>query len=213
MSCLLRYFWFVVVVRPLVLLVMGVNVRNRDRLCSSQPAVVVANHNSHLDTMVLMTLFPLRMLPRLRPVAAMDYFLRNRFLAWFAMKIIGIIPVNRGGGKGRNDSLAECSAALEQGQTLILFPEGTRGEPEQLAAFRTGVAHLAKRHSDVPVIPVYMHGLGKALPRGECILVPFFSDVVVGDRLYWTGNRGTFMDELERSMKELGAQINRPAWE
>ena len=213
MNHFLRYLWFVVVVRPLVWLILGVGVRNRDRLIASQPAIVVANHNSHLDTIVLTSLFPLRLLRKLRPVAAMDYFLKTRALAWFALNIIGIIPLDRKPGKGRKDPLAPCSEALERGEVLILFPEGTRGEPERMESFKTGIAHLAKRHPDIPVIPVFMHGLGKALPRGECILVPFFCDVVVGEAMHWSGNRDEFMTALDATMKSLASEINCAPWE
>lgn len=213
MNTVLRILWFALVVRPLVLLGLGLNVRNRERLLSAQPAVVVANHNSHLDTMVLMSLFPLKRLRKVRPVAALDYFLKNRLLAWFALRIIGITPLARHAGEQKGDPLAASSQALERGEVLVLFPEGTRGEPEKLAAFKTGVAHLAKRHPEAPVIPVFMHGLGKALPRGELVLVPFFCDVVVGEPLVWSGDRADFMHRLETTMKELGAQVDRPAWE
>ena len=67
MSRLLRYLWFVCIVRPLVLLGMGVNIRNRERLSVPSPAIVVANHNSHLDTMVLMSLFPMARLRKIHP--------------------------------------------------------------------------------------------------------------------------------------------------
>lgn len=213
MNHLLRYLWFTLVVRPLVLIILGVNVRGHQKLISFQPAIIVANHNSHLDTMILITLFPLQMLKKIRPVAAIDYFLKNRLLAWFALNIIGIVPIKRNPARAKEDPLAGCSQALEQGDILILFPEGTRGEPERLASFKTGIAHLAKRHPDIPVIPVFMHGLGKALPRGECLLVPFFCDVVVGDPLHWSGDRAGFMDSLDASMKLLAAEISRAPWE
>lgn len=213
MNHFLRYLWFILVVRPLVVFIMGVNVRNREKLISSQPAIIAANHNSHLDTMVLVTLFPLRLLQKLRPVAAMDYFMKNQLLAWFALRIIGIIPISRDVKKTRDDPLALCSDALEKGDVLILFPEGTRGEPERLASFKTGIAHLAKRHPDIPVIPVFMHGLGKALPRGECVLVPFFCDVIVGDPVHWSGDRAAFMDNLDAAMKSLAAEISCSPWE
>ena len=213
MNHFLRYLWFIFVMRPLVLLIVGVNVRNREKLISSKPAIIVANHNSHLDTMVLATLFPLRLLKIFRPVAAMDYFLKNRLLAWFALRIIGIIPISRDMRKSKEDPLGQCSEALERGEILMLFPEGTRGEPERLASFKTGIDHLAKRRPDIPVIPVFMHGLGKALPRGECVLVPFFCDVVVGDPVHWSGDRTAFMGELDSAIKSLASEISYSPWE
>ena len=213
MNHFLRYLWFVLVIRPLALLIVGVNVRHHEKLVSSQPAIIVANHNSHLDTMVLISLFPLKLLKKIRPVAAADYFLRNKLLSWFALKIIGIIPISRNTGKSKEDPLAGCSQALEQGEVLIFFPEGTRGEPEKITSFKTGIAHLAKGYPKVPVIPVFLYGLGKALPRGECILIPFFCDVVVGDQLFWTGSSAEFMDKLENTMRALASQVNVSPWE
>lgn len=202
----LRLLFFALLVRPLVLFLLGLGVRHRERLRGDGPLIVVANHNSHLDTLVLMTLFPLRLLPRLRPVAAADYFLRNRFLAWFALDLIGIIPIRRS-GSGGGDPLAGCDEALERGDILILFPEGSRGEPEQLAAFKTGIAHLARRHPTVPVVPVFLRGLGRALPRGEALLVPMFVDVAVGLPLVWQGDRHTYMDQLGNAMQQLAAEL------
>jgi len=213
MTRALRHIWFRCIVQPIILLGLGVSIRNRAGLSGAAPAIVVANHNSHLDTMVLISLFPKVCLDRIRPVAAADYFLSNRWLAWFALRIIGIIPLQRGCGNGKDDQLEGCSAALARGDILLLFPEGSRGEPERLSAFKTGVAHLAKRHPQVPVIPVFMQGPGKALPRGECLLVPVICDVAVGDPLYWSGTRQEFMADLEGRMQALAATIQRPILE
>ena len=198
---------FETLIRPLVLLAIGLNVRHRERLPSGGPAIVVANHNSHLDTLVLMTLFPRQMLAKLRPVAAADYFFKNKLLKWFALDVINIIPLDRSVRPSDGDPLADVTAALDRGEVVILFPEGSRGEPEQRAKFRTGVAHLAKRRPEVPVTPVYLHGLGKALPRGDWVFVPFFCDVFLGQPLAWTGDRDSFMTQLDGRMGELEAEF------
>ncbi len=213
MTTFLRHLFFLLVVRPLVLFVLGVNLRHRERLPMAGPAIIAANHNSHLDTLLLMTLFPLGRLDRLRPVAAADYFLSRRGLAWFARNIIGIIPVVRDAHSFHGDPLAECDTALGGNAILILFPEGSRGEPERLGAFKSGIAHLARRHPAVPVVPVFLHGLGKVLPRGEFLPVPFFVDVFVGESFIWTGDKTAFMAELDRRLHALADEGTFPAWE
>lgn len=213
MTRILRHLFFLLLVRPLVFVVLGLNVRHRARLPRRGPAIVVANHNSHLDTAVLMTLFPQRRLEDLRPVAAADYFLSRRWLAWFATRIVGIIPIERGRRGGARDPLAGCDTALAAGSILILYPEGSRGDPERVTAFKSGVAHLAKRHPEAPVVPVFLHGLGKALPKGEALLVPFFCDVFVGEPLHWTGARDSFMAALDTAMDDLAAEGRFPSWE
>ena len=211
MNSVLRLLFFALIVRPLALIIIGLNVRHRERLPKVGPAIIAANHNSHLDTLVLMSLFPLSLLPKIHPVAAADYFLCNRFIAWFALKLIGIVPIQRR-VSGSEDPLAAASQALEQGDILLLFPEGSRGEPEHLAQFKTGIAHLAKRHPAAPVIPIFLHGLGKALPKGEALLVPFFCDVFVGEVMYWQSDKHAFMDELDARMRGLAAEGEIGAW-
>ena len=211
MIAVLRAAFFLVVVRPVLTLVLGAQVRHRELLPKKGPAIIVANHNSHLDTLTIMTMFHLRDLPQLRPVAAADYFLRGRLRAWFALNIIGIIPIARGGHD--RHPLAACEDALDRGDILILFPEGSRGEPEKLSAFKKGVAHLAKARPAVPVHPLFMHGLGKALPKDSFLLVPFNCDIVAGEPFIWQGDMDGFMASLQSRMAGLAAQIHMAPWQ
>ncbi len=210
---ILRSIYFNVLVRFVTLFVLGLNVRHRERLPSSGPAILVANHNSHLDTMVLITLLPPHLLPRIKPVAAIDYFLKNPFLAWFALNIISILPLKRGRPKRGEDPFSNINSALGNGDILILFPEGSRGKPEKLSVYKKGVARIAENNPSVPVVPIFLHGLGKALPKGEALLVPFFCDVFIGESLNWSGSRQQFMNKLDNSMEDLAKEGHQPLWE
>jgi 1-acyl-sn-glycerol-3-phosphate acyltransferase len=207
MKALLRRLFVVLVAWPVALVLIGIHVRHRERLPRSGPAIIAANHNSHLDTLTLLSLFPLALLPRVRPVAAADYFLSNPILAWISTNLLGILPIARKVRK--TDPLIGCYEALQRGEILIIFPEGSRGEPETLGELKTGIAHLAERYPDIPVVPVFMHGLGLALPKGEALLVPRFCDVYIGEAIRWTGARGSFMHTLHTSLELLGQQHRR----
>ena len=129
-------------------------------------------------------------------------------------KVIGIIPLKRTiDRKTKTDPFEGTYQALEAGKTLILFPEGSRGEPEKMSSLKGGVARLAKRYPDVQIIPVFMHGLGKALPRGEALLVPFFCDVFIGEALPKFTSKPEFMASLESSIHTLAEQAKPVEWE
>ena len=206
----LRFLFFLIVVRPLMLLIMGMNVRHQEHLPKTGPAVIVANHNSHLDTFAVMTLFGMERLHLVRPVAAADYFLATRLRAWFSTRVLGIIALERQVRGHRRHPLQPISDALDLGQIVLLFPEGTRGEPEKREPFQQGIAHLAKRHPDVPIVPIFMRGMGKALPRGEGLLVPFICDLFIGPSVGWAGDKSEFMCRLDHAFDELEAEARTP---
>lgn len=198
----LRMLFVVCIAYPVVLLWLGINVRHRERLPLKGPAIVAANHNSHLDILTLLSLFPLLAIPRVQPAAAADYFFKNRWLKWFSLNVVGIIPVVRG-GSATGDPLEACYRALEAGKVLVIFPEGTRGEPEQMAELKSGIWYLSKRFPQAPVVPVYMHGLGKSMPKGSWIPVPFFLSVAVGRHLHWNEGKDAFMASLRERLQQL----------
>jgi len=209
----LQKLFHLLVLRPVVFVFIGMVVRGRRKLPMRGPAIVVANHNSHLDTVVLMSLFPPHLLPRVRPAAAADYWLRGRRLAWFARNIMGIIPLDRTALERGEDPFEGVSEALRQGDIVLLFPEGTRGEPERMMEPKKGIAHLVERHHLVPVFPVFLRGLGKALPRGSWLPVPFFCDVFVGNVLRWPGDRDGFMALLRDEIARLADMGHVSEWE
>lgn len=216
MNHFLRYLFFAVVVRPLMMIVLGTNLRHGERLPKQGPAIIVANHNSHLDVFALMNVLGLGRLRRVRPVAAADYFLTRPLRRWFATRIVGIIPIDRKQVRRDKDGrhpLDPISDSLNAGEIVLLFPEGTRGEPETLAEFQAGIAHLVRRHPDVPVTPVFMRGLGKALPKGEAILVPFFCDLVIGEPIESGLSKKAFMQRLCDSVSELAAELPAGEWD
>ncbi len=176
----------------------------------------MANHNSHLDVFALMHVLGLGRLHQVRPVAAADYFLTRPLRRWFATRIVGIIAIDRTRvrrGKDGRHPLDPISDALDNGDIVLLFPEGTRGEPETMKEWQTGIAHLAKRHPDVPITPVFMRGLGKALPKGESVLVPFFCDIVVGRELRLGKCKRELMNRLKETMAELAEELSAGQWE
>lgn len=205
------YCWFLLVVRPVSRLLMGVAVLGREHLRFDRPAIVVANHNSHLDAAVLMDLVPLRDLPKLRPVAAADYFERGwwgvRNFIW--RRCMNVVPIRRDKVTRTHNPLQSMLDALDAGQSILIFPEGTRGEPERLGKFQTGIAHVLAKRPDVPVIPVLMRNLGFSLPRGERILVPMFCDVFIGPpRLIGGGSEGRISrDEMMARLTEAFAEL------
>ena len=212
---LLRRLLLVLVLRPLAYLLLGLSVSGRAKLPQAGPAIVAANHNSHIDTLVLMCLFPSRLLARLRPLAAADHFLRDPVTSWFARTIVGIIPLQRDprAVTAGTDVLAEARAALAEGAILIVFPEGSRGTPEEMGVFKAGVARLAEACPDAPVVPVYIQGAGRALPRDSKLFVPFNVSVFVGDPLHFASPRKAFVDQLRQAVEALKALAPPLRWD
>lgn len=193
---------------------IGFNVRHGNRLPRNGPAIIVATHDSHLDTFGIKSLLPLGLARKVRPVGAADYFLANRFIAWFSIKIMRMIPVKRGSGKEGDDPLAECHPALARSEILLVYPEGSRGEPEKRQPLKKGIGWLAIHHPDVPVYVVYLAGLGKVMGKAAWIPIPFFCDVLVQKPLYGSmfQSREEFLAKLEATMKDAATELNVKPW-
>ncbi|PKH22386.1 1-acyl-sn-glycerol-3-phosphate acyltransferase [Enterobacterales bacterium CwR94] len=201
---LLRNIFYYLVVWPVIRFWLGVRVYKLHALPQRGPAIIVANHNSHLDTFVLLSLFPKSVRNIFRPVAAADYFLKNRLSAWFTLNVLGIIPVERKGNGG--NPLAACEQALAAGQIILIYPEGTRGDPDQLAPLKPGIWHLTSRFPDVPVIPIYLKGTGRVMGKGNRIPLPLFIDAHVDAPLPYSEDKQTYLEALQQRFMDLEHQ-------
>jgi len=212
MNNLLRFIFYQLIVRPVIYILLGLNIKSRYHLPQHGPAILVANHNSHLDTMVLMSLFPWKLQKKIFPVAAADYFLKNKVLAWFSQKIVGIIPITRNQKKISRKPFANIQSALDSNNIVIFYPEGSRGEPEQISEIRKGIGHLAKANPEVPVYPVYIYGLGKSLPKNEALLVPFVIDVVIGQPFFGNEDISSTVNNITESFLLLKSEVPDRDW-
>ncbi|PIE42179.1 MAG: 1-acyl-sn-glycerol-3-phosphate acyltransferase [Gammaproteobacteria bacterium] len=198
-----KILFFAILVKPLVLFLLGLNVRGKKNL-PGDGAIIAANHNSHLDTLVLMSLYPLSQIHKVRPVAAADYFFRNRYLSWFSSHVIGVIALKREGFTRPDELFAECYDALNHGDVLIIYPEGSRGKPEQFGRVKKGIFYLQNQSENRPdIYPVVLRGLGNALPKGEALLVPFNCDVIIGEKLSECADFESFGAELYQIYERL----------
>ncbi|MFV0450022.1 MAG: lysophospholipid acyltransferase family protein [Vibrio sp.] len=206
MAKILKLLFILLLVKPLVFIGLGLNVLQRQNLPPRGPVIIAANHNSHLDTLVLLSLFPIHMIHKVRPVAAADYFLANRFIAWLSLNVVGIIPLNRSPSVAqRNTLFNDCVTALNNEEILIIFPEGSRGEPETMSDLKKGIYHLIKNHPKTSVLPVVMRGLGRSLPKGTARFVPFNCDVVIGEPLSGFNDPQQFIEVMQQHYQELAS--------
>jgi 1-acyl-sn-glycerol-3-phosphate acyltransferase len=159
--------------------------------CRPEPRqrVYFANHTSHLDFVVLWSVLPRALRVRTRPIAAKDYW-HSGIRRYLAVNVFRSILVERSGGaseeaklEAARHSLEALLEALSQNDSLIIFPEGTRGKGEEVAPFKSGIYHLWSHRPDVQFVPVYLANLNRVLPKGEVLPVPFISRVAFGPPL------------------------------
>jgi 1-acyl-sn-glycerol-3-phosphate acyltransferase len=205
-----QMLFFALVIRPVLRLFIGLRVRGNEHLQQAlrerRPFILIANHASHLDTAALLSLLPLGELQRVRPVAAADYFERNRLIAWASRTFFNILPIARTRITAENHPVERMKAALAAGDSLIVFPEGTRGNGAGLQQFRPGLAHLLCERPGLPVIPAYLVNLGRSLPKGEFVPVPLFAELRFGAPVTVQGTRHAITAQLESAVRALQEQ-------
>lgn len=196
-----RTWIHLLVLRPLLRALFGVSVEGREHLDGSDRVIVASNHNSHLDALLLFCMLPARRIDATRPVAARDYFERRPVLFRLADYLFRPVWITRGGPPEK--AIAAMRRTLEAGEGIIIFPEGTRGKPGAMGRFRSGVGRLAEIYRDVPVVPVFLHGPERALPRHSAVPLPVWSRVVIGPpRRFSTGCKD-IAASLEKMIREL----------
>jgi 1-acyl-sn-glycerol-3-phosphate acyltransferase len=208
----LRLFLITAFLRPAARLMLGADIIGPENLPRVGPAIVAANHNSHVDTLLLLCLFSPKTVTRVRPVAAADYFLASPAISWFSRNIIGIVPLDRTAAASM-DVLSGAREALESGDILIIFPEGSRGvASEEMSPLKSGVARLCEACPRAPVTPVWIQGAGRVLPKGALIPVPLTCCALAGQPIRWQGDRIAFMAELKAALEALRAQAPPLKW-
>jgi 1-acyl-sn-glycerol-3-phosphate acyltransferase len=175
---MLRLLAHILVLRPVLHLVFGLNVRGRENLPARGPFVLAANHNSHLDILMLFAALPVHLLSGTHVVAAHDYFARYRLLFSVIDYLFRPIWVDRESGGG--DALERMGTILDAGESIIIFPEGTRGEPGRVGYFHSGVGRLVTDRPEIPLLPVFLRGTERAMPREASLPLPIWQHVSIG---------------------------------
>lgn len=146
------------------------SISGQEHLPAGESFIMVANHASHIDALCLLAALPLGKLHRAFPAAAQDYFFVNTPRLFFAAVVVNALPFQRKATP--RQSLTLCRHLLETpGNTLILFPEGTRSADGEIGEFRGGIGMLVAG-TNVPVLPCYLDGAHRAWPKGTMIPRP-----------------------------------------
>lgn len=138
---------------------------------SKTQRVYFANHSSHLDTMAIWSSLDSDLRKITRPVAAKDYWGKGGIRGIIARDALNVVLIERS-GNGEDDPLKPLYEALDQGDSLIIFPEGTRRYEVEPTAFKSGLYHLSRRYPKVEYIPVYLANTRRSLPKGALLPLP-----------------------------------------
>lgn len=143
--------------------------------------VYFANHTSNGDFVLLWTALPTPLRRQTRPVAALDYWLKSPLRAFIGREVFNAVLIDRRPEARTEDPVAQMVAALDQGSSLIIFPEGQRNSSDAaLLPFKSGLYHLAKARPGVDLVPVWIANLNRVMPKGEVIPVPLICTLTFG---------------------------------
>lgn len=194
------------IIRWFLKLIVGVKFDNAKFLLNEQQFIIVANHNSHLDTMTLLAALPSEIIDKVRPVAAADHFGKTKIKEKLTNYFVNTLLIQRKRDKENpeNDPIGKMIKAINDGYSLIIFPEGTRGEPEIQQPLKPGVAYVLKDNPNLKYIPAYMKGMGKAMPKDDNLIVPFNSTLTFGEpTLIKSLEIVDILKQIEQDLNEL----------
>ncbi|HEY9094362.1 MAG TPA: lysophospholipid acyltransferase family protein [Hydrogenophaga sp.] len=170
----------------------------------AEQRIYFANHQSHADLVLIWAALPSELRSITRPIAAKDYWTASRFKRWITTGVFNAVYVERE-RKGDEDPLQPLIEALESGDSLIIFPEGTRGFEEEPQAFKSGLFNLAQRFPHVVLVPAWIHNVQRVIPKGEVIPVPMLCSVTFGEpiKLITDESRTDFLTRARQAVVAL----------
>ena len=170
---------------------------------STAQRIYFANHSSHLDTVILWASLPADLRAMTHPVAARDYWGNGPLRRLIAERSLNAVLIDRAGSR---DPLAPLREVLDRGESLILFPEGTRGAAAAPGPFKSGLHHLARRYPSVELIPVYLTNLARAYPKGAILPVPIICTATFGEAIALAADEGktAFLERARCAVQALG---------
>ena len=148
----------------------------------AEQRIYFANHQSHFDWVLIWAALPRDLRSVTRPIAARDYWTSSKLKHWITREIFNAVYVSRQRSDDE-DPLEPLMEALRHGDSLVIFPEGTRGNKVDPATFKAGLFHLAEAFPEVQLIPAWIDNVQRVMPKGEVVPVPILCSVTFGKPL------------------------------
>ncbi len=170
----------------------------------AEQRIYFANHQSHADLVMIWAALPKELRSRTRAIAARDYWTKTPFRQWLTTAVFNVIYVSRE-RTADEDPLEPLIEALHHGDSIILFPEGTRGHQEEPQAFKAGLYNLALKFPHIELIPAWINNVQRVMPKGEVVPVPVLCSVTFGApiRVLPGEERRAFLDRARHAVISL----------
>jgi 1-acyl-sn-glycerol-3-phosphate acyltransferase len=163
-------------------------VRGRENLPQEGGFILAANHSSHADTAVLFAALPRTMRKRVVAGAAQDYFFQGGPWQTVSRMLFNAIPISRDTSQRTRDPLRHVVRALREGYGVLMFPEGTRSTDGTVGPFRPGIGRLIAEFPGTPIVPVWIDGTNRVLPKGKSVPRPYKVGVFFGETHYFSAH-------------------------